>query len=390
MEPIITRMDSEDLYKLSMLRVVHENYPYATAKTRLIVRSDKKLGSLRDEVREQIDSWGALRVQDDTINFLNRACPFLGDEFLDWYSGYRLLPKLAEVKTFEDQLMIECNGLWSEIMGFECKDLATISELHTKKMYGLSDEDSWALAEPRLMEKIRVFREFPRLSLAEFGFRRRASGYVQDQAIGLLKKNLGNQFVGTSNIWLANKHNTNPIGTMAHEMLQAHLRLVPNMRLAQKRALHVWLQTFDSNLGIALTDTFTSDAFWKDFGKVLSEAFGGVRHDSGDPIAFGHRAIQHYKEMGIDPMTKTIVFSDGLDEHEAVRIWKEFTGLIKISFGIGTKISNDLGPEFPALSIVQKLVECNGKPVVKLSDVPGKVTGDPCTVECVKTIFQVA
>jgi nicotinate phosphoribosyltransferase len=392
MNPIITRMDDEDLYKLSMLRVVRENYPDAVAKSRFIVRGDQKLGCLKDEVRSQIDSWGDLRVLPETIEHLHRACPYLGEEFLDWYAGYRMNPKLATVEEHDGQLMIECDGLWQDIMGFECKDLATVSELHTKMVYGLGDEDAWALAEPILRQKIANFKEYPRLLLAEFGFRRRATKYVQDRAVGLLKAALANpdhnQLVGTSNVWMAQKHDITPIGTMAHEMIQAHLVLAPTMRLAQKNALYTWLQTYDDNLGIALSDTFTSAAFFRDFGKILSEAYKGLRHDSGSPDEFGFKAIRHYKSHDINPLDKSIAFTDGLDDHEAIRIWKVFVGLINVSFGIGTKITNDLGPKYPALKIVQKLVELNGKHVVKLSDDAGKNAGDQATVKEVEKIYS--
>jgi nicotinate phosphoribosyltransferase len=176
-----------------------------------------------------------------------------------------------------------------------------------------------------------------------------------------------------------------PIGTMAHEYFSAHLAFVDNLRIAQKRALYVWLQEYGTNLGIALTDTFTTKAFFEDFGMVLAQTFSGVRHDSGDPIKFGENVIKHYQKLCIDPKTKTIVFSDGLNIPEAIQIFKHFVGRIGVSFGIGTNLTNDLGPT--PLNIVIKLIECNGIPVVKLSDNPGKAIGDPDMVQTVRKTY---
>jgi nicotinate phosphoribosyltransferase len=240
--------------------------------------------------------------------------------------------------------------------------------------------------ENRLRNKIDIIRQYPRFTLTDFGTRRRYSARWQRYVVETLKQTCP-QLVGTSNVKLALDLGIKPIGTVAHEFFSAHLALVDNIVEAQKRALHVWLQEYDNNLGHALTDTFTTDAFFRDFGVVLSNAFQGVRHDSGDPIEFGYKAIAHYKKMGIDPKTKSIVFSDGLDIPKAIEIYKEFAGLIGLGFGVGTNLTNDLG--VTPLNIVIKLVECNGRPVVKLSDNPGKAIGDKGTIDKVKKAFGV-
>jgi nicotinate phosphoribosyltransferase len=178
------------------------------------------------------------------------------------------------------------------------------------------------------------------------------------------------------------------IGTVAHEWFSAHLALVDNLRTAQKRAMHVWQQEYGTDLGTMLSDTFTTKAFFRDFDVVLASAASGVRHDSGDPIQFGYNVIAHYKKLGIDPRTKLIVFSDSLDIPNTVKIYKEFVGKVGVSFGIGTNLSNDLSST--PLNIVIKLVECNGKPVVKLSDNPTKAIGNPEMIEKVKKAYGVA
>lgn len=386
MDPIITRMDDEDFYKLTMWWAVRQHYPLATAKTRLIIRDETNLAFLKDELRNQIDHLGDLKVQDDTLDFLSHIY-FLGEPFVEEFKDYRLDPRQIDISIRDNQLHVESFGRWQNIMGFECKILAIISELYTKLKYELSDEAAWEIAKPRLQTKCDNFKKYPRLQIAEFAFRRRSCKYVQDNGLELLKDELRGQLIGVSNVWLAMKYGITPIGTMAHEYIQAHLALSARMRNAQKMALHTWLQTYDKDLGIALPDTFTSDAFFKDFGHVLSQMFSGVRHDSGDPYVFGNKAILHYQMKGIDPLTKTIVFSDGLDDEQAIQIWKCFVGLIRIVFGIGTNISNDLGGLYPALRIVMKMIECNGKPVVKLSDVEGKVTGDLEMVREVRKVF---
>jgi nicotinate phosphoribosyltransferase len=216
----------------------------------------------------------------------------------------------------------------------------------------MTDAEAIKLAIARLVPKVEMLKGHPRLTFTDFGTRRRFSRAVHKAVLEYLKKNCPN-LIGTSNVWLARELGLRAIGTVAHEWFMAHLALVDRIELAQKRALHVWQQEYGENLGTALTDTFTTAAFWRDFDVVLSRGFGGVRHDSADPFKFGWDAIEHYKTMGIDPRTKSIIFSDSLDFPKMIELFETFVGLIGVGFGIGTNLTNDLG--FEALSIVIKL-----------------------------------
>ena len=179
--------------------------------------------------------------------------------------------------------------------------------------------------------------------------------------------------MGTSNVSLAHQLALKPFGTMAHEFLQAGQALAHPLD-SQKFMLEQWMQEYRGDLGIALSDIFGFDAFLRDFDRLFSKAYDGCRHDSGDPFAWGEKLLAHYESLGIDPKTKTAVFSDGLDIPKAIALAERLDGRIRTIFGIGTSLTNDLG--FPALQIVLKLVRCNGRPVVKLSDAPGKTMSE--------------
>ena len=211
-------------------------------------------------------------------------------------------------------------------------------------------------------------------TFSEFGLRRRYSGEMQDWIVGELAHGVSseNTFVGTSNVYLAKKYGIKPVGTMAHEYIQvvgqAHHE--HNPAYSNHYMMKYWVREYKTDNGIALTDTITTDCFLRDFDKTYATLFSGVRHDSGDPIKWGWKMIDHYKSLGIDRMTKTLLFSDSLDFEKATKIREVFKDVCRVAFGIGTYISNDTGVE--PLNIVMKVVEANGSPVAKLSDVAGK------------------
>jgi nicotinate phosphoribosyltransferase len=216
-------------------------------------------------------------------------------------------------------------------------------------------------------------------TFADFGTRRRRNFQAQDRAVRILKDNPG--FVGTSNVYLALKYGVKPLGTTAHEFTIS-CQVLSGIRHCNRAALEAWNDVYKGNLGIALPDTIGSDAFFADFNGVLSRLFDGTRHDSGDPYEYGEKAIAHYEKLGINPLSKVIIFSDGLranvdaaPDKNPEKIRQYFEGRIKVSFGIGTDFTNDF-LESPALNIVIKPYTVNGIPVVKLSDSPGKAMGD--------------
>ena len=389
MKQIITNILDLDLYKLSMLQAFYNQYPTATGRWEFKCRNkDVKLGFLKDQVREQLDMMKGLHLENgDRIKLLNKA-PFLSYEFLSWFQkDFRLNPDLVTVSEKDGDLLISAEGFLIDVNIFEVFILAIVNELYFEDMMEGYDYDTIEeVGNMRLDEKIKMLKEYPNLVFAEFGTRRRFSKDWQDWVVGRLAKECPNA-IGTSNVLLAIKHDLKPIGTVAHEFQMAHLGLVERIEQAQSRALHVWRQEYGDQLGIALSDTFTTDAFLRDFDFSVARAYDGVRHDSGDPISFGHKMINHYKSIGIDPRRKTIIFSDGLTVQKAIKIWKEFAGLISISFGIGTHFSNDCS--LPTLNIVMKLMECNDIPCVKISDEPGKAMGDPDMIRKVKKAYMV-
>lgn len=400
-EIIHTSFFDDDAYKQSMANAIWLNYPNATASYRWTCRSGEKLGFLVDRIKYQISALSGLSPTTKEIDFL-KSLGWYHEGYLEWLANFRLNPSVVNVEDYKGELIIEVGSgkdKWLDTEPWEIKLLSIVSELWFNERIkdGFDRNSVIGHGERRLMQKIERFKACPQLQFADFGTRRRAAGFWQDYVVLELDKALGSrrkdgrpkQFVGTSNLHLAMKYGIKPIGTMAHEWIMAHLALVDRLETAQCRALHVWLQTFKDRLGIALTDTFTTEAFWRDFAPILAKSFDGIRHDSGDPYAFCRRAIEFYKSVGIDPKSKTVVFSDGLDDKLAIDLWLTFAGQIGISFGIGTFLTFDFGI-VKALQIVIKMWELNGKHVIKLSDNKAKNMGDQDMVEAVKKAFQVS
>jgi nicotinate phosphoribosyltransferase len=181
-------------------------------------------------------------------------------------------------------------------------------------------------------------------------------------------------------------HGLTPLGTMAHEYLQACQAVGPRLRDSQVFAFNMWAREYRGDLGIALSDVCGMDAFLRDFDLFFCKLFDGVRHDSGDPFEWGEKLIAHYEKMRIDPRTKTMVFSDSLNIPLAMRLYEYFRGRVRTSFGIGTNLTNDLG--YDPLQIVIKMTRCNGQPVAKISDEPTKAMDyDPSYVAYLREVF---
>jgi len=385
MEPIIESILDDDLYKFSMQQAIFHQYPNAEVAYEFKCRNeDVKLGFLADDVQAEVEALGKLEVEDAEVSYL-KSLGFFKNDYLQYLLRYRYNPEQVVIRNWKDQLEVDIEGPWLETILWEVKLLAIINELYFRETSDFRSVEGEG--NRRLRDKINLIRPFLTLLFAEFGTRRRRSREWQEHVVTEMHQNLP-QMIGTSNVHLAHLLMLKPIGTQAHEWFSAHLALVDNLREAQKRALYVWLQEYGTDLGIALTDTFTSDAFFEDFNIVLAREFAGVRHDSGDPVRFGERVINHYQKFGIDPRTKSLIFSDGLDIPKAIDLYKRFVGRIGVSFGIGTNLTNDLGPT--PLNIVIKLIQCNGIPVVKLSDNPTKAIGDPAMIKNVKEEYGVS
>ena len=232
--------------------------------------------------------------------------------------------------------------------------------------------------------------QFGQMTLADFGTRRRYSHDNQERIVKIFKENCPG-FIGTSNVYFAMKYGLKPIGTQAHEWFQAHSAMF-GYRMANRMAMDKWVEVFRGDLGIALSDTFTTDVFYQDFDMKLAKLFDGVRQDSGDPFQFIHKTLAHYEKLGIDPKSKTIVFSDGLDVETAIEIDNHAYGKIKTAYGVGTNLTNDVGVE--PLNMVIKMI--SAKPenedwhhCIKLSDSVGKHTGDKKEIEVAKYVLNI-
>ena len=303
---------------------------------------------------------------------------------MDFLSIFRFQRRFIEVTAQDGRLIVRAAGPIAHVMAFEVFVLYIVNQLFYRRLP--AGPGILGAARERLLDKVRMIRAhaaetqdpqgYPFLFM-DFGLRRRYSGEWQEEVVSTFARELPEHFRGTSNVHLARKLGLVPAGTMAHEYLQAYQAFGSRLRDFQKAALEAWVQEYRGDLGIALTDVVGMDAFLADFDLYFAKLFDGLRHDSGDPIAWGEQAIAHYRKLRIDPRSKRLVFSDGLNLPKAFAIHRHFRDRIPATFGIGTDLTNDTPHR--ALNIVMKMVSCGGQPVAKLSDSPGKTLCDDPT-----------
>jgi nicotinate phosphoribosyltransferase len=278
-------------------------------------------------------------------------------------------------------------GPWLHTILFEIPVLAIVNEVYFRNTRAHPDLEE---GRARLKSKMDLVVNAPDMAdfrVAEYGTRRRFSKVWHDEVVATMKATMGKMFAGTSNVALARKYDVLPLGTMGHEYLQACQALGPRLRDSQVFALEVWAKEYRGDLGIALSDVYGTDAFLRDFDMYFCKLFDGARHDSGDPFLWGERMISHYLANRVDPRTKTLVFSDALTFPRAIELARRFAGRCRVSFGIGTNLTNDLGHQ--PLQIVMKMVRCNGQPVAKVSDSPEKtMCDDPAYLAYLRQVFQ--
>ncbi|GAA0327138.1 nicotinate phosphoribosyltransferase [Morganella psychrotolerans] len=373
--PIITSLLDTDAYKLHMQQAVFHHYRTIPVVAEFRCRSSKRLGQYADQLRAQVSMMAELSVSDDEYHYLC-GLPFFTADYLAWFRQFRFDPSQVTIRSDSNgQLAIRISGPWVDVILWEVPLLALISELvHRHQSPQVTTEDA-VLRLRKLVTRFYLDAEQANLDLSQFklmdfGTRRRFSYDVQMAIVSELKQNFP-YLVGTSNYLLAQKLDLEPVGTQAHEWFQAHQQISPDLANSQRAALQTWLDEYPSQLGVALTDCITMDAFLRDFDAPFAHAYQGLRHDSGDPVEWGEKAIAHYEKLNIDPMSKTLVFSDSLDFRKALALYAHFHDRINLVFGIGTRLTCNI-PDVEPLNIVIKLVECNGKPVAKLSDSPGK------------------
>jgi len=375
MTPIVRSLLDTDLYKFTMWQALLHSHPGAQAEYAFTCRNAPAypLAELAADVARELDALCALTFADDELAYL-RQLRYLKSDFIDFLAVFRFQRRFVTVETDGPQLVIRAQGPQVHVMGFEIYVLYIVNELYFRRF-----DQQAALAEGRrrLAAKVEQLRAFGAqapcrhpFEFFDFGARRRFSGAWQEEVVATLAEAVPEFFKGTSNVWLAKRFDLVPIGTMAHEYLQAYQSFGVRLRDFQKAALEGWVQEYRGDLGIALTDVVGMDAFLADFDLYFAKLFDGLRHDSGDPVAWGEKALAHYAKLRLDAHTKRLVFSDGLDLPAAFALYRHFGDRIMTGFGIGTNLSNDVG--IAPLNIVMKLMRCNGQPVAKLSDASGK------------------
>ena len=384
---IIRDLLDNDLYKFTTMNAIQKKFPNAEVIYKFINRGKTLFPQgFAEELRKEVDAMASLNLSHEGEEFLRRKCYFFEPVFIDLLKGYRFNPNEVTITQTGTNLEVEIHGLWYRTVLWEVPVMAIISELYFR-MTGQQTDDY----KPRIVAKAREFVKLG-VEVSEFGTRRRFSFDVQDTLVGLLKEHMGKYLPGTSNVYLAMKHDITPLGTHPHEWFMYHGAHY-GYRMANAIGLESWVDVYQGNLGIALTDTYTSDNFFQSFSTKYSKLFDGVRWDSGNPFEFTDKVIAHYVKNRIDPKTKTIVFSDGLDMEKVKEIKAYVQGRIHDAYGIGTYLSNDVGVK--PLNMVIKLAAAKPAgwasfiPTVKLSDVEGKHTGTPEEIElCLRTIKQ--
>lgn len=376
MERIITSLLETDAYKFSMGQAIYHQFSdYKTTWSFKCRNEDVHFTKeMVDEIKRQLLLYTELRFKEDELEYLHNITWIKGS-YVDFLRLWK--PRYEDFTISDDAecgLSIETKGTWLNTSMYEIPTLAIVNEVYFRMAY---DYDKLMESfKNRLDAKIAKLEsgEYDLAAFSEFGMRRRLSGEAQDLAVKrLAEANLGRSvFVGTSNVYLAKKYNIKAVGTMAHEwiMCVGQGNHKHNPAYSNWYALDAWVKEYGVLNGTALTDAITTDCFLKDFQLTYATLFSGVRHDSGSPFDWGDKMIAHYESLGIDPKSKTLLFSDSLDFEKATEIKKYFEGRAKIAFGIGTYIANDT--DAPALNIVMKTTACNGMDVAKLSDVEGK------------------
>ena len=387
---IIRSLLDTDLYKFTMMQVVLHHFPGAHVEYRFKCRNaDIDLTPYVGEIREEIRALCSLRFTARELDYL-RSFRFMKSDYVDLLGLFQLDERFIEVSPREDargEIDITIKGPWLHTILFEVPVLAIVSEIHYRTTVRSPD---FAEGRRRLDAKIALANGVPEsdFRIADYGTRRRFSRAWHEEVIKTLKRGLGPKFVGTSNVDLAMREGLTPLGTMAHEYLQACQAVGPRLVDSQHFAFEVWAKEYRGDLGIALSDVAGMDAFLRDFDLYFCKLFDGVRHDSGDPFEWGEKLIAHYRRMRIDPRSKTMVFSDQLNMPLAIRLFQHFKDRSTLAFGIGTNLTNDLSYE--PLQIVIKMTRCNGQPVAKISDEPSKTMDyDPSYVAYLREVFQV-
>ncbi len=384
---IISILDN-DFYKFTMQCAVAKLFPNRKATYKFINRGNHKFPKDFDKaLQREVEKMQNLKLTKEEKDFLTKQCPYLPPTYIDFLEGYRYNSNEVCIIQNGHDLEVKITGYWYRTILWEVPLLFLISELFYQQTNQKRISDNEIIK--RTQSKLKAYDDLG-IKFAEFGTRRRHSFEVQDKVVETLAKTPNTSFTGTSNVYLAMRYNSKPIGTHAHEWFMFHAGEY-GFKMANTKALEHWVDVFRGDLGVALSDTYTTDIFFKAFDKKFSKLFDGVRHDSGDPIEFAEKTIAHYNSLGINPLYKYIIFSDGLNLKKVTGITEACKGKIGISFGIGTSLTNDTDLE--PMNIVIKLTEVltsdnEWVDTVKLSDEPKKHTGTEKMINLAKDILR--
>lgn len=398
---IIQSLLDTDLYKFTMMQVVLHHFPGARVEYRFKCRNPGvDLARFASEIREEVRGLCSLQFKDAELAYL-RSMRFIKSDFVDFLGLFRLNEKYIDITPLPTgELDISIKGPWLHTILFEIPVLAIVNEVYFRNTQKQPDIEE---GRRRLETKIGELQAdgLSDLKIADYGTRRRFSKAWHEEVLRTLTARLGAvtapvqlgaklpQFAGTSNVLYAMKLGLIPLGTMAHEYLQACQALGPRLRDSQIFGFESWAREYRGDLGIALSDVYGMSAFLRDFDLYFCKLFDGARHDSGDPFQWGERMLAHYIANRVDPLTKTLIFSDGLTVPRTIELYQQFRGRCQLAFGIGTNLTNDLGYE--PLQIVIKMIRCNGQPVAKLSDTPSKnMCDDEKYLAYLRQVFEIA
>ncbi|MBN2482367.1 MAG: nicotinate phosphoribosyltransferase [Bacteroidales bacterium] len=383
---IIRHLTDNDLYKFTTMNAVQKLFPGVKVRYEFINRGGTGFPhGFSEALQKEVSDMASLALTRDEADFIKKRCYYFNPVFLDLLKGYRFDPSEVKISQQGRQITIVIEGYWYRTVLWEVPLLAVVSELYYK-MNGLKP----GKVEERAMEKARKLASME-ANYSDFGTRRRFSEDVHKRVLDILIRESGKHFKGTSNVYFANKFHITPIGTHPHEWFMFH-GAVFGYRNATLSALDAWVDVYKGDLGIALTDTYTSQVFFNDFGTQYTKLFDGVRCDSGDPVAFTDHVIGFYRQKNINPESKTIVYSDALDTERVRKIREHASGLINDVYGIGTYLTNDAGHQ--PLNMVIKMTGVNrgdGQyiPVVKMSDDPEKQSGPAHEIRICKQLLNI-
>ena len=376
---IVDSLLQNDAYKFSMGQAIYHQYSgYTTTWTFKCRNKDVKFTpAMVQEIDAQIKAYCNLRFRESELDYLKNI-KWIKEDYIDYLRIWR--PRYEDFIISTDAecgLSVETTGTWLNTSMYEIPTLAIVNEVYFRMAYNYTELLS--SFKDRLNNKFENLKNghWYAGTFSEFGLRRRLSGEAQELVVEKFSHlndtlHSASRFIGTSNVYLAKKYNLTPVGTMAHEwiMCTGQGNHKHNPAYSNWYALNSWVKEYGVLNGIALTDTITTDCFLKDFQLTYATLFSGVRHDSGDPFEWGNKMIEHYKSLGIDPKSKTLLFSDSLDFERADKLYGAFGKETNVAFGIGTYLSNDTA--VPPLNIVMKVTKCNGQDVAKISDTEGK------------------